>query len=44
MLQRKILQVFIGPLLKEGKLKLIKTMHHLIRLLMESENLCFISI
>ena len=34
--QRKNTQVFIGPLLKEGRLKLIKTIHHLIRLLMES--------
>ena len=33
---RKNMQVFIRPVLKEGRLKSIKTIYHLIRLLMES--------
>ena len=33
---QKITQVFIMPLLREGRLKLIETIHHLIHLLMES--------
>ena len=37
--------VFIGPLLGEGRLKLIETIHHLIHLAHgEFENLCFISV
>ena len=46
MLQRKNTQVFIGPLLREGRLKSIKTIHHLIRMLMESLKieLCFVSV
>ena len=44
-IQRKNVQVFIRPLLREGKLKLIKNLHHLICLLMESlKILCFRSV
>ena len=39
MLQEKNAQVFIGPVLEEGRLKLIKTIYHLIRLLMESSKI-----
>ena len=34
------MQVCIGPVLEEGRLKSIKTIYHLIRL--EFENLCFV--
>ena len=37
-------QVFIGPVLKEGRLKSIKTIYHLIRLLMESLKICLVSV
>ena len=39
------MQVFIGPVLKEGRLKLFKTIYHLIRLFIDSsKNLCFASL
>ena len=36
MLQKKTTQVFIGPVLEEGRLKSIKTIYHFIRLFMEN--------
>ena len=36
MLQKKTTQVFIRPVLEEGRLKSIKTIYYLIRLFMES--------
>ena len=45
MLQKKTMKVFIGPVLKEGRLNSIKTIYHLIRLFMESLKLfCFVSL
>ena len=38
-LQKNNMQVFVGPLLEEGRPKPIKTIHHLIRLLMESSKI-----
>ena len=39
------MHVCIGPVLEEGRLKLIKTIYHLINLLMETlEIFCFISV
>ena len=35
----KNMQVVIGPVLEEGRLKLIKTIYHRIRLLMESSQI-----
>ena len=35
------MQVFIGPIIKEGRLKSIRTIHHLICLLMESSKFLF---
>ena len=35
------MQVFIGPVFKEGRLKSIKTIYHLIRLLMEGSKILF---
>ena len=38
------MQVFIGPVFEEGRLKLIKTIYHLIRLLMKSSKIFFFSV
>ena len=43
-LQRKNTQVFIRPLLREGRLKSIKTIHHLIHLFMGSSKICFVPV
>ena len=41
---KKIMQVFIRPVLEEGRFKSIKTIYYLIRLFMESLKICFVSL